>query len=1117
MEKSSDQHNKNWLDRPLFSNWNISWETILFGIILLLAVLSRFYDLGARVISHDETSHVYYAWRFFRGMGYSHDPITHGPFQFHFLALIYFLLGDNDYTARIPAAITSVAAIIFLWKYRRYLGNWGTLGASLMFLISPFLLYYGRYTRNEAFSVLFGVVTIWAILRYLETSKPRYLYWLTAATALHFTAKETAFIYTAQAMIFLGLMFIKDLNKRRWADSRFKGLFMAGILIAGLLLMISFAAIATEPEIPVTGEDPAGMNPMSAIPMGLAGACLLGSLLTAIIGYKWRNLKTLPSFSALLLLTTLVLPQLAPFPSKILGLNPLDYSPSGMFDTGVFIIILTAIAVGCGLAWNRKEWLINFAIFYVPFIILYTSVFTNGTGFFTGLVGSLGYWIEQQAVERGSQPWYYYWLIQIPIYEYLPALGALATTIGVGFQKLRGQELHPIPDDPEEATQDRAPVFELLGFWSLTSLIIYPIAGEKMPWLTAHITFPLILFSALGFQQLMTRFDGKSFTQKRGWLVLVLCLVFLVGSFGALGSLLSSNPPFQGQELYMLQATGNFLFGLLTAGVSAYLLWVLVKDWPRGQFPITGALSIVLVLVILTTHTAVMAAYINYDEPTEYLVYAHGGRGIKDALQQIEELSYRTTDSLGLEIAFDNESTYPYWWYLRYYDNQRYYGENPTRDLRNLPAILVGNNNYAKLEPIVGNAFYEFKYKRIVWPNQDYYNLTWERISNALTNPDLREGIFKIWLLRDYSKYAQATNKTINLATWSPADDMKLYIRKDVAARVWNYGSLDLAFIDIADPYEGKELTLEAERSFDQLGVSFPRNVEVAPDGSLYLLDTGNHRVLHLSPEGNLLNAWGEYGSQESGGGLPGTFNEPWGIGISPEGEVYVADTWNHRIQKFTAEGEFLISWGRFGQRETPDAFWGPRDVAVDENGHVYVADTGNKRIVVFDTEGQFIAEFGDVGYADGEFDEPSGLALDGDGNLYVADTWNQRVQVFSPDINGLAQIFLTKWDVEGWYGQSLDNKPYLTINQDGMVYASDPELSRIIVYSSTGEVAAVWGMEGQDQSSLFFPTGLAADQEGGIWVSDTKNNRLQYFLTPTFEEENSQADPGDLKEESKE
>jgi predicted membrane-bound mannosyltransferase/DNA-binding beta-propeller fold protein YncE len=1096
MNTGSDQGKTNWLEKPIFSNWNISWEMILFGIILLLAVLSRFYDLGARVISHDETSHVYYAWRLFRGMGYSHDPITHGPFQFHFLALIYFLLGDNDYTARIPAALTSVAAIVFLWKYRRYLGRWGTLAASLMFLISPFLLYYGRYTRNEAFVVLFGVVSLWAILRYLETSQPRFLYWLTAATMLHFTAKETAFIYTAQAMIFLGLVFIADLQSNSWPRPGLKKAFVGGVIGAGIFLAVTLFAGAAAPEFPLAGTEPEGLNPMTALPLALAGMSLLVSLGSALVGYRWENLKTLPSFSALLLLATLVLPQLAPFAARMLGMNPLDYSSAGMIRTGIIILVLSAAAVAIGLAWNRREWLINAAIFYIPFTILYTTVFTNGTGFFTGLVGSLGYWLEQQAVERGSQPWYYYWLIQLPIYEYLPTLGGLATLLVVAVNRLRGKLPLPVKVEDKQEGPNRAPVFALLAFWSLTSLIAYPIAGEKMPWLTVHITFPLILLAAWGFQQLMSKFDGKAYLQKKGWLVLMLCLVFLAGFIGALGSILSSNPPFRGQELYQLQASGNFLSALLIAGVSAYLLWRLTRDWNARQFWISAVLSVLLVLVLLTTHTAIMAAYINYDEPTEYLVYAHGGRGIKDALNQIEEISYRTTDGLGLEVAFDNESTYPYWWYLRYYENQRYYGENPTRDLRNAPVILVGNNNYPKLEPIVGNAYYEFRYKRIVWPNQDYYNLTWERIWNAVSNPDIREGIFKIWLLRDYTKYAQATNKTITLSNWSPADDMKLFVRKDVAARVWNYGSLDMAFAEVADPYEGKELTLEAQTSFDDLNLVSPRNLEIAGDGTLFVLDTGNHRVLHLSREGEILNSWGEFGSLEAGTAYPGAFNEPWGIGIGPEGNIYVADTWNHRVQKFTPEGEFLLSWGYFGQREAPDSFWGPRDVAIDDLGHVYVSDTGNKRIVVFDTEGAFLAEFGEVGFGDSEFDEPSGLALDPQGNLYVADTWNQRIQVFAPDFNGIAQVFLKKWDVEGWYGQSLDNKPYLTVGADGILYASDPELSRIIAYTPDGEVAAVWGSEGVGPANLYFPTGLAADPQGGIWVCDTKNNRIQYFLT---------------------
>ncbi len=86
-----------------------------------------------------------------------------------------------------------------------------------------------------------------------------------------------------------------------------------------------------------------------------------------------------------------------------------------------------------------------------------------------------------------------------------------------------------------------------------------------------------------------------------------------------------------------------------------------------------------------------------------------------------------------------------------------------------------------------------------------------------------------------------------------------------------------------------------------------------------------------------------------------GTFNEPWGIAVGPDGSVYVTDTWNHRIEKFTAAGKFITAWGIFGQGETPDSFYGPRGLAVDAEGRVYVTDTGNKRIVVFDSNGNFI------------------------------------------------------------------------------------------------------------------------------------------------------------------
>ncbi len=134
MEKQSS-----WLDRPLFSSTKINWEIVVFAVILILGIISRFYLLEERVMSHDETSHVYFSWLFHEGRGYSHDPVTHGPLQFHLVALSYFLFGDNDLTARIPAALFSIATIAFMWNYRRLLGRSGALIAAI--LISDFTIF----------------------------------------------------------------------------------------------------------------------------------------------------------------------------------------------------------------------------------------------------------------------------------------------------------------------------------------------------------------------------------------------------------------------------------------------------------------------------------------------------------------------------------------------------------------------------------------------------------------------------------------------------------------------------------------------------------------------------------------------------------------------------------------------------------------------------------------------------------------------------------------------------------------------------------------------------------------------------------------------------------------
>ena len=107
-------------------------------------------------MSHDESLHTYFSWLLYRGQGYQHTPMMHGPWQFHWIALSYFLFGVSDFTARIPAALFSIATVWMVWYWRRYLGRTGALIAALLMVISPFMLFYGRYVREDVYTGLSG-------------------------------------------------------------------------------------------------------------------------------------------------------------------------------------------------------------------------------------------------------------------------------------------------------------------------------------------------------------------------------------------------------------------------------------------------------------------------------------------------------------------------------------------------------------------------------------------------------------------------------------------------------------------------------------------------------------------------------------------------------------------------------------------------------------------------------------------------------------------------------------------------------------------------------------------------------------------------------------------------
>ena len=158
--------------------------------------------------------------------------------------------------------------------------------------------------------------------------------------------------------------------------------------------------------------------------------------------------------------------------------------------------------------------------------------------------------------------------------------------------------------------------------------------------------------------------------------------------------------------------------------------------------------------------------------------------------------------------------------------------------------------------------------------------------------------------------------------------------------------------------------------------------------GDVYVADADNNRIQKFDSAGGLLALWGRFGSGN------GQFETPFGLAVAPSGDVYVADTSNNRIQEFTPSGGFVRKWGGFGTAD--GSFKSPRGVAAGPSGAIYVADTSNSRIQQFDSTGGFVRTWGELGSGEGQLHYPAGVGADPLGNVYVTEGYpNDRVQMF--------------------------------------------------------------------------------------------------------------------------
>lgn len=212
-----------------------------------------------------------------------------------------------------------------------------------------------------------------------------------------------------------------------------------------------------------------------------------------------------------------------------------------------------------------------------------------------------------------------------------------------------------------------------------------------------------------------------------------------------------------------------------------------------------------------------------------------------------------------------------------------------------------------------------------------------------------------------------------------------------------------------------------------------------------------------------------------------GDFSGPNLIAADRLGHVFVADTSNNRIQKFSSAGVFDSSWVCTSTLNFPDG------VATDRYGLVYVSEAGGQHVHRFSSDGNYAGQIGLGGGAGpGQFGTPTGVAVDPWEFVYVADQTANRVQVFAPDGTYVSQ-----------FGNGLLSAPTgIAIDPLGNIFVADTGHFRVVEFGPAGNFIRAFGSLGSGPGQFHAPRGLAFSADGNLLVTDQTNGTVQAFST---------------------
>lgn len=224
----------------------------LFLLILLVTIVLRFYALDVKLFHHDEAIHAWFSYRLLTEGIYSYDPMYHGPFLYYMTAGIFSLLGDSDLIGRLFPALLGTLLVPLLYPIYRlgYLDKKQTIVAALFLAVSPNMVYFSRFLRNDIFIVFFTMVLLVALLYYFERQKMQYALIAGAAIGFGMTTKENMPIIV---LIFGAyLLYLVWTRKVRLPKHWIRDLALGALVAVGIMAVL-YSSFGAHPEVLMDG------------------------------------------------------------------------------------------------------------------------------------------------------------------------------------------------------------------------------------------------------------------------------------------------------------------------------------------------------------------------------------------------------------------------------------------------------------------------------------------------------------------------------------------------------------------------------------------------------------------------------------------------------------------------------------------------------------------------------------------------------------------------------------------------------------------------------------------------------------------------------------------------